>query len=340
MAPRGRPRSTRGAQGRPAAGDPLARRIEAFLEMLAAERGAAANTIAAYRRDLLDYGAFLRRRGLDPADADRAVVADYLAGLEGAGLSAATAARRLSALRQFHRFLVSDGARADDPTRIVEGPRRGRPLPRTLSPEAVTDLIAAARALPGAEGARATCLLEVLYATGLRVSELVTLNARALAARPGVSDGPEVLIVKGKGGRERMVPLGEPARRALADYLPWREAFIAKAGAAGRGAAARYLFPSTGAQGHLTRQRFGQILKDLCVAAHIDPASVSPHTLRHAFASHLLEGGADLRSVQQMLGHADISTTQIYTHVLEARLKDLVTRHHPLAGGARGGSRS
>ncbi len=301
------------------------RRVEAFLEMLSAERGAAGNTLSAYRRDLTDYLSALAAGGLAVETADRTAIGHYLDQLKSAGLSTATAARRLSALRQFHQFLVSDRVRSDDPTRIIEGPKRTRHLPRTLSIDSVDDLIRAAQSLADTgkpEGVRTLCLIELLYATGLRVSELVTLPAQA-----GRGD-PRVLIVRGKGGRERMVPLGQSARYAIVGYMETRDHFLQ---AAGRVVAEKYLFPSDGKLGHLTRQRFGQILKDVAVLAHIDPASLSPHSLRHAFASHLLERGADLRSVQQMLGHADISTTQIYTHVLEARLKALVDMHHPLA---------
>jgi integrase/recombinase XerD len=244
-----------------------------------------------------------------------------------------TAARRLSTLRQFHRFLFGEGLRADDPTAGLDSPRQGRTLPKVLSETEVEALLAAARARPGAAGARLVALLELLYATGLRVSELVALPAAA-AARD-----PRVLIVTGKGGKERMVPLSEPARDALKRYR-------AAAGKRERGASTeapaapaprapgKWLFPSRGAAGHLTRQRVAQLLKELAVAAGIDPAKVSPHVLRHAFASHLLDHGADLRAVQMMLGHADISTTQIYTHVLDARLKALVRDRHPLSDAA------
>jgi integrase/recombinase XerD len=249
-------------------------------------------------------------------------------------LAPRSAARRLSTLRQFHRFLFGEGLRADDPTAGLDSPRQGRSLPKVLSEAEVEDLLAAARARPGAEGARLVAMLEVLYATGLRVSELVQLPAAA-AARD-----PRVLIVKGKGGKERMVPLSEPARDALKAHLKAHrkaaidKAAIDKAGPDKPGPGAKWLFPSRGAAGHLTRQRVAQLLKELAVAAGIDPAKVSPHVLRHAFASHLLDHGADLRSVQKMLGHADISTTQIYTHVLDSRLKALVRDHHPLSDAA------
>ncbi len=307
--------------------------VESFLEMLAAERGAAANTREAYGRDLADFSGFLARRGRAVHQAGAADLRAYLGQLNDAGMAPRTAARRLSTLRQFHRFLFGEGLRADDPTAGLDSPRQGRALPKVLSETEVEALLAAARAWPGAAGTRLVALLELLYATGLRVSELVALPAAA-AARD-----PRVLIVTGKGGKERMVPLSEPARDALKRYR-------AAAGKRGRGASteapaaqaprapqapSKWLFPSRGAAGHLTRQRVAQLLKELAVAAGIDPAKVSPHVLRHAFASHLLDHGADLRAVQKMLGHADISTTQIYTHVLDARLKALVRDHHPLS---------
>ncbi len=309
------------------------RHVESFLEMLVAERGAAANTYEAYGRDLTDFAGFLSRRGRAVHQACVADLRAYLGQLADAGLAPRTAARRLSTLRQFHRFLFGEGLRADDPTAGIDSPRQGRALPKVLSETEVGDLLDAAQSRPGAGGLRLTALLELLYATGLRVSELVELPAAA-AARD-----PRVLIVKGKGGKERMVPLSEPARDALKAH---RMAAIAKTGrgagaevgAAGAVRARKWLFPSRGAAGHLTRQRVAQLLKELAVAAGIDPAKVSPHVLRHAFASHLLDHGADLRAVQKMLGHADISTTQIYTHVLDARLKALVRDHHPLAGAA------
>jgi integrase/recombinase XerD len=303
------------------------RRIEAFLEMLSAERGAAANTLASYRRDLVDYAAFLANKDSSVETADRPVISAYLDQLKRAGLAQTTTARRLSALRQFHQFLVSDRVRPDDPTRIIDGPKPTRHLPRTLSVDVVDQLLAQTQQAAQSnrpEALRLNCLLELVYATGLRVSELVALPLQAALG------DPRVLIVRGKGGRERMVPLGNAAREAMAAYLPAREIFLT---AARRANADKFLFPSDGAQGHLTRQRFGQLLKQVAIDAGLNPTSLSPHTLRHAFASHLLENGADLRSVQQMLGHADISTTQIYTHVLQARLKALVETHHPLAQG-------
>jgi len=293
----------------------MSRAVSQFLDMLAAERGAARNTIDSYGRDLADFAGFCARRNQAPEEAGREAVAAYLKRLSGAGMAPSTQARRLSALRQFFRFLQAERLRDDDPTSTVDAPKSGRRLPKYLSEDEVDRLLAAAKERPGLDGSRAVALLEVLYATGLRVTELVGLPATALSR-----DG-RVLTVRGKGGKERVVPVGGPARQALADYLAAR-------GSAG---GSPYLFPSRAAQGYLTRARFGQILKEVAVAAGIPPARVSPHVLRHSFASHLLAHGADLRSLQQMLGHADISTTQIYTHVLEARLKALVDQAHPLA---------
>ncbi|MFQ5775986.1 MAG: site-specific tyrosine recombinase XerD [Kiloniellaceae bacterium] len=302
----------------------VCRHVESFLEMLMAERGAAPNTIAAYCRDLDHFAAFLARRRRTPERARVEDVRAYLARLSGAGLAPRTVARRLSALRQFHRFLFGEGVRGDDPTAIIDSPRLGRPLPKILSEGEVDRLLAAARAREGVEGLRLLALVELLYATGLRVSELISLPLSAVAR------DPRVLVVGGKGGKERMVPLSQPAREAVARY-----------GAARRSAGGpetEWLFPSRGGSGHLSRQRVAQLLKGLAVEAGLDPAKVSPHVLRHAFATHLLDHGADLRSVQKMLGHADISTTQIYTHVLSERLKSLVHDLHPLArrgAGAR-----
>ena len=294
--------------------------------MLSAERGAARNTLDAYERDLRDFSAFLATCGKTQTEATAKDIRDYLEHVAGQGLSASTAARRLSAIRQFHGFLFADGVRKDDPCGSIEGPRRARPLPKTLSVDEVDGLLAAARraadgrtheeAVLAYKRARLVCLMEVLYATGLRVSELVGLPLSA------VRGDERFLAVSGKGGRERLVPLSETARADA--YLPLRDQRLGDKGSP-------WLFPSRGRQGHLTRHRFAQLLKDLAAAAGLDPSRVSPHTLRHAFASHLLANGADLRAVQQMLGHADISTTQIYTHVLDERLKELVETHHPLA---------
>lgn len=306
---------------RPGARSPF---IDSFVEMMIAERGAARNTAIAYRTDLRNFEAFAIAHGLAIEAVDGATVRAYLAVLARAELEPSTQARRLSALRQFFQFLVTEKLRPDDPTATIDSPRRGRSLPKVIGEGDVARLIGAARAIEGAEGARIVALLEVLYAAGLRVSELVGLPLAALAP------GHEILTVRGKGGRERLVPLGEPARAALADYLPHRARYVRD------GASSPFLFPSRAVEGHLTRQRLGQILKSIARAAGLDPERLSPHVLRHAFASHLLGRGADLRSVQQMLGHADIATTQIYTHVANERLTALVREKHPLARGVRG----
>jgi integrase/recombinase XerD len=301
--------------------------IETFLAMLSAERGSAANTIEAYRRDLGDFGRFLQRRNVALAAATTADVSDYFREAAAAGLKPASRARRLSALRQLFKFLVAEGVVANDPTLGHAAPRRQRPLPKTLNVAEVDRLIATAakraEAAAGSDRRRAlrlNCLIEMLYATGMRVSELVSLPRSVL------SGDERVLTIRGKGGRERLVPLNASARTALDRYLGLGEGEDITPTVA-----TKWLFPSRGAQGHVTRQRFAQDLKELAVEAGLDPERVSPHVLRHAFASHLLDRGADLRSLQQLLGHADISTTEIYTHVLEERLKRLVEQHHPLA---------
>ena len=292
---------------------------EAFLEMMAAERGASPNTIAAYARDLEGFADFAAASGarIEAATAD--LVRDYLRTDARARLAPATTARKLSVLRGYFAFLLGEGVRRDDPCAAIDAPRLGRHLPRTLSEDEVGRILAMARDRDGADGRRLTALVEILYATGLRVSELVTLPMSAL------SRDRRVLVVRGKGGKERMVPLGAPARRAIERYLTDR-------GEVGRsGAASRFLFPGRAGPGHLGRSHFARLLKRLAADAGIDPGRVSPHVLRHAFATHLVDHGADLRSVQQMLGHADISTTQIYTHVADSRLKTLVAERHPLA---------
>ncbi len=292
--------------------------------MLAAERGAARLTLAAYRNDLTDLAGFLAPRGTALENADAAALHDYLAAMTTRRLTPRTLARRLSAMRQFFRFLVSDGARVDDPTAGLDTPRLGRPLPKILGEAEVEQLIEAAGSWAGDEGVRLRCLLELLYATGLRVSELIGLPLA------GAQRDPRFLLVRGKGGRERVVPMSPPARQALTAYLECRDRFLPRK-APPNPKMARWLFPSRGMEGHLTRQRCGQHLKELALAAGLDPTRLSPHVLRHAFASHLLDHGADLRSVQQMLGHADIATTQIYTHVQSERLRRLVESAHPLA---------
>jgi len=291
--------------------------------MMVAERGAAENTLAAYGRDLDDLSGFLARRGLAVDVATAEDLAAYMAGLAAAGLAPRSMARRRAALRQFYRFLYGEGMRGDDPSARLDAPRTGRPLPKVLAEDAVMALLAAARRRPGPDGVRLVALLELLYGAGLRVSELVTLPVRALAARDGV------LLVRGKGGKERVVPLAPAAADAVASYVQLRERFLPPGPL--RVKASRWLFPSRGGEGHLTRHRVAQLLKASALAAGLDPATVSPHVLRHAFATHLVDHGADLRSVQRMLGHADIATTQIYTHVASDRLTRLVQAHHPLA---------
>jgi integrase/recombinase XerD len=300
------------------------RLIEQFLEMMSAERGASRNTIEAYQRDLEEYSTFLANRGVSAKQADSDTVRGFLSELARRQLARTSAARKLSAIKQFHRFLLAEGLAEHNPTSIVEGPRLGRPLPKIMSVEEVDRLIAAAReAVEKSTGerklkaARLYCLIEVLYATGMRVSEILTLPVAAAKSKD------QFLLVKGKGGRERLVPLNQAAQAALQEFLSLRER-------AEQGASEGFLFASHARAGHLTRQHLGQELKALASAAGLLPAKVSPHVLRHAFASHLVAGGADLRAVQQMLGHADISTTQIYTHVLSERLKRIVATHHPM----------
>ena len=303
-----------------------AHRISSFLEAMRAERGAAENTIQAYARDLIDYSEFLNNRAVTLDSAGRSEIEAYLAGLDDQGMAASTRARRLSALRQLHRFLYEEGLRPDDPAQRMSGPRQGRRLPTTLTEAEVDALLDAARAPVGDGGPdlRLICLMEVLYATGMRVSELVALPVSA------VRGDPRMVLVKGKGGRERMTSLSAPARDALIEWLAARDAAETEKRLAG-GAVSPFLFPARGKSGHLSRIRFYQIIKDLSVKAGLDPKKVSPHTMRHAFATHLLANGADLRSIQQLLGHADVSTTEIYTHVQEERLKKLVFEKHPLA---------
>jgi integrase/recombinase XerD len=288
--------------------------------MQSAERGASVHTLDAYRRDLLDYAGYLRNKKRTYNDATPEHVRGYIASLSAAGLKASTQARRLSALRQLHRFLLEEDIRNDDPTSAVESPKRGRALPKIVTEQQTQALIDAAAALEGPEAMRLLCITELLYASGLRVSELVTLSLSA------VSGERKMLMIKGKGGKERLVPLGAPAREAIKAYLQIRARFLPPSERA-----QRFLFPSYGVEGHLTRRRVAQLLKDLAVKAGLDPRKLSPHVLRHAFASHLVAHGADLRSVQQLLGHADIATTQIYTHVQDERLRRLVAEKHPLA---------
>ncbi|MGB3487507.1 MAG: site-specific tyrosine recombinase XerD [Xanthobacteraceae bacterium] len=316
------------------------RLIDLFLDMLAAEQGAGENTLSAYRRDLEDLSAFLKRAGQGFADASTQALRDYLADLDTRGFKSSSVARRLSSTRHLFRFLLNERIRADDPAAILSGPKRGRPLPKVLSIADVDRLLTRARELMQAPGqsaaqqvraARLHCLLEVLYATGLRVSELVSLPLSA-ARRDA-----RMIVVRGKGDKERLVPLNDSARQAMADYLATmasvQNAKDEQKPAAKAPKPSKWLFPSFGESGHLTRQHFARDLKDLAVAAGLPARVISPHVVRHAFASHLLHNGADLRIVQTLLGHTDISTTQIYTHVVEERLKSLVRDLHPLAEG-------
>lgn len=293
--------------------------LELFLEMMAVERSAAPSTLKNYGRDLERFAAVARRRGESLETAGPGDIAAWLAALEAEGLAASTAALKVSALRQFYQFLYAEGLRGDNPTSVIDRPRTKRPLPKILSIEETRRLVEAAEGDGGAKALRLKAMIETLYAAGLRVSELAALP------RSAVRKGQPYLIVSGKGGKERLAPLGGAAVAALKGYLCVRGEFLPE------GADSPFLFPSRGKTGHVTAARFAQMLKDLAVAAKIDPARVSPHVLRHAFATHLLDGGADLRAVQQMLGHADITTTQIYTHVAQDRLRDLVFTKHPLA---------
>ena len=303
-----------------------------FIDMLAAEQGAGANTLDAYRRDLTDFSEFLGRGGQSFTQAPTETLRDYLADLDTRGFKSSSVARRLSAIRHLFRFLLNERIRSDDPAAILSGPKRGRGLPKVLSIADVDRMLTRARELASVpeasaqqrlRGLRLYCLLEVLYATGLRVSELVALPLSASRR------DARMIVVRGKGNKERLVPLNEASRQAMADYLAAIEAL--KSEKKKNAAASKWLFPSFGESGHLTRQHFARDLKELASAAGIAPRLVSPHVLRHAFASHLLHNGADLRIVQTLLGHTDISTTQIYTHVVEERLKSLVRDLHPLA---------
>ncbi len=315
--------------------------VDSFLEMLTAERGAAMNTRQAYWRDLADVSLYLRSEKsveLDQASTDelKAYLEHltnkiHVKGENKSQIAVRTVARRLSAMRQFYRYLVSENIRQDDPTSTIESPKQGRTLPKTMSEDEVSLLIKTAALGGGGDSIRLVCLLEMLYATGLRVSELVGLPMSS------VGEGAEFLMIEGKGGRERMIPVSEPAQKAIKNYLAIRPQFI---GPENQALQDKSFFPSkTSESGHLTRQRFAQLLKDLARDAKIEEGRVSPHILRHAFATHLLSRGADLRSVQKMLGHADIATTQVYTHIVSEGLKDTVEEKHPMsASGAKKGS--
>lgn len=323
-----------GRPGRPPMKKPdLHPSVDSFLDMLTTERGAALNTRQAYWRDLADVSLFLRNNrnsDINKASTDdlKAYIKDlsektHKKGEKSGKIAVRTVARRLSALRQFYRFMISEGQRSEDPTATIESPKQTRTLPKTLTEDEVTHLIKTAGSAGTAESVRLVCLLELLYATGLRVSELVGLPMSA------IGEDSQFIIIAGKAGRERMVPLTDNAQNAIQDYMNVRKQFI---GADENGRQSQWVFPSrTSESGHLTRQRFAQLLKDLAREAEIDEENVSPHVLRHAFATHLLSNGADLRSVQKMLGHADIATTQIYTHMVGDNLKDTVEKKHPLS---------
>ncbi|WP_095589732.1 site-specific tyrosine recombinase XerD [Actibacterium ureilyticum] len=305
-----------------------ARWIATFLDAQAAEMDAARNTVLAYARDLKDFQGWLDRRGLAFAAVSRADIEAYLIACDAQGLARSTRARRLSSIKQLFRFAFEEGWRADNPAIQIKGPGKEKRLPKTLDIAEVDRLLAAA-ATPGRDAVRNQCLMQLLYATGMRVSELVSLPVAA------VRGDPRMVLVRGKGGKERLVPLSPPARAAVAGWLAERD--TAEDAARAKGIpASRFLFPSRAKEGHLTRHRFYILIKSLAVQAGVDPGKVTPHTLRHAFATHLLAGGADLRTIQTLLGHADISTTEIYTHVLDERLKNLVLEHHPLAKPDKG----
>lgn len=319
--------------GQPVAGRDSAR-LEGFLEMMSAERGAAANTLASYERDLTDLREFLGSRGQSLTEAATSDLSAYLTHLSAQGFAATSQARRLSSMRQFYRFLYSEGLRSDDPTGIIDAPKKGVALPKTMSVADVNRLLGLAAQEAATEGPgqlariRMHLLLELLYATGMRVSELVSLPVKVLR-----QEG-RFLMIRGKGNKDRMVLLSRTAIEAMEKYEAARKALASEKGKAAKKAEATdspWLFPSNSKEGYLPRQVFARDLKDIAIRAGLAPSAVSPHVLRHAFASHLLQNGADLRAVQKLLGHSDISTTQIYTHVLEERLQELVQTHHPLA---------
>lgn len=303
--------------------------VSSFLEAQAAELGAAENTLSAYARDLTDFSNWLINQDLDVAIATQGDVESYMVHCDVQGLAKSTRARRLSAIKQLYRFAFEERLREDNPAIRIKGPGRDQRLPKTLSEAEVDRLLEAARTSGrnAQDQARNTCLMELLYATGMRVSELVSLPVSAARG------DPRMLLIKGKGGKERLVPLSPPAREALAAWLILRDQTEETAKSRGKPASA-FLFPSSGKSGHLTRHRFYMLIKELAVAAGVSPETVTPHRLRHAFATHLLANGADLRAIQTLLGHADVATTEIYTHVLEERLKELVLEHHPLARGS------
>ncbi|WP_435258879.1 site-specific tyrosine recombinase XerD [Thioclava sp. FR2] len=304
--------------------------ISTFLDAQAAELDASRNTLLAYGRDLKDFLSWLEHRKIDFAGASKADIEDYLVSCDANGLSKATRARRLSSIRQLFRFAHEESWRADDPAVRIKGPGAVQRLPKALGRDEVDRLLTVVRTFGRSkeERLRNTAMLELLYATGLRVTELVSLPVSS------VRGDPKMVLVRGKGGKERMVPMSTPARVAINDWLQIRDEAESRAKSQGI-PVSRFLFPSSGIVGHLTRQQFHNLLKSLAIAAGVSPASVTPHALRHAFATHLLAGGADLRVIQTLLGHADVATTEIYTHVLDDHLKDLVLTHHPLAKKSR-----
>jgi integrase/recombinase XerD len=296
------------------------------MEMLLSTRGASLATISSYKTDLSDFFEFASTTSLEMESITHHDISAYLAALTGRGMSSATLARRRSALGQWFKFLVSEKIRTENPVLMVSTPRRGRSLPKVLTKEEVLALVTTARADHSAKGVRFNCMMELLYASGMRVSELVTLTTAHIQRDPKKrTQIAPYFIITGKGSKDRLVPLHAEAVEALTNYLTLRASFLA------HGMETKWLFPSRGAEGHVTRQQFGLLLKALCRDAGIDPAKCSPHTLRHSFATHLLEGGADLRVIQELLGHADIGTTQIYTHVTDKRLQQVMDQHHPLA---------
>jgi integrase/recombinase XerD len=299
--------------------------IEQFLEMMAAERASSANTLAAYGRDLRDAAAHFTTKKKSLTRAGRADIESYLASLSASGISASSQARKLSALRQFFAFIYQEKMRGDNPAATLETPKLSRPLPSALSADDIGKMIATARCDDSPKGLRLQAMLELIYGAGLRVSELVSLPLGALQLQPAsMNVTAEAMIVSGKGNKERLVPINQHTRVALSKYLEVRKVFLPPGNN-------NYLFPYTRAEGFITRQQFGVLLKELAIASGLDPEKISPHTMRHSFASHLLEGGADLRVIQELLGHADIATTQIYTHIAGSRLKKLVEEKHPLS---------
>jgi integrase/recombinase XerD len=297
--------------------------IDQFLEMMAAERGASVNTLAAYRRDLEDFSAFSKKKNVDLTKASSRTIESFMASLASAGQSPKTTARKLSAIKQFYAFLYQEKEIKDNPAATLETPKLGKSLPKTLTLADISALIASAKEDDSPKGLRLQAMLELMYGAGLRVSELVSLTLSDIGVKVGkTSVDADFMVICGKGNKERLVPINPKSREALSRYLKIHEVF---------GKDGPYLFPYARADGYVTRQQFGVMLKELAIKANIDPEKISPHTLRHSFASHLLEGGADLRVIQELLGHSDISTTQIYTHVAGERLKKVVNEKHPLA---------